>query len=228
MTDHCSESIRPDLPRIGSPKALRLSEIRSLAPDCILSDQNENRPEEIRELQKEFRVLSFDVRSVPAVLDAVSALGRLADKISQAQKLVSEIKTEYETSRAHCEGNPPLETLLLLWNQPYLTINFDTYASRLIECCGGRNVFHEEPLREFPADLEDLIEKNPSLLLLPGDPFPFARRHIKGFRQYRVFSQIPIKLIDGHLISRFGPKTAEALRTFRNLFDEMRKDPAPA
>ncbi len=242
VTDHCPE-VSPV--KIGSPKALNVSEILALRPDLVLADQNENRPEEIRELQKEFGVKIFDVRSIPAVVDAVWTIGRLVGEEKEAHKLTDEIqeavsgvpnKTVIASPAvggawqplAEIASLPPapprndeavgLRTLTLLWNQPYLTINFDTYISRLIEAAGGRNVFHEDPVREFPIEMEDMIEKNPELLLLPGDPYPFRKRHVEGFRKYRVFSKIRIERLDGKLFSRFGPRTVTALETLRSFF----------
>ena len=219
VTDHCPQDLAGAC-RIGSPKALRLEEIARLAPDIVLADRNENRPEEVRVLEKKFRVVSFDVRSVPAAVDAVAGLGRLFEKKEAAEKIVKDILAEQEANRKAAEGAAPVRTLILLWHQPYLTVNFDTYISRLVEGAGGRNVFHEDPIREFPVELEDMIERDPERLLLAAEPFSFRKNHRAGFRKYRIFSKIPIDLVDGRLFSRFGPRTAEALRTLRRLILE--------
>ena len=76
ITDHCP--LLAEAPsRVGSPKSLRFEAIDSLHPDLILADARENRLEEIRELQKKFHVVSFDVRSVDQAMDAIRTLGRL-------------------------------------------------------------------------------------------------------------------------------------------------------
>lgn len=216
VTDHCEE-VKAWFTPIGSPKALQLETITSLNPDIILSDENENRPEEIRVLQKNFKVQSFDVRSPQSVLEAITAMGRLLSKESAANQLGAKILAELAESKKAFLEIKPLPALFLLWDTPYLSMNFDTYTSRLLEASGFYNVFHTEPIRELPLDLEDLIEKNPEILILPTAPFPFKKRHIAKFRQYRNFSKIPIELIDGRLISRFGPRTVEALKVFREI-----------
>ena len=224
VSNHCPE-IRNEIPRIGSPKALDFAAIANQGPDLILSDPNENRPEEIRELEKKFRVVSFEVRSVQAVMEAVNTIGRLAEGMPGAMKLIDEIQAAKEAAQnAAKEIQPRVRTLMVLWNSPYIALNFDTYVSRLVETCGGHNVFHEDPIREFPVDLEDLIEKNPGLLLLPTDPFPFKKRHVAKFREYRIFSKIRIELVDGKLFSRYGPSTVEALKFLsERIVDTSRK-----
>ena len=220
ITDHCPEL--PHAPaRLGSPKALRLDLIEGLKPDLILSAARENRPEEIRALEKKFRVVSFDVRSVESVLDLVAALGRLADAPEESRELAAEIAEEQRLCKAE-KDLPRVRTMILLWNIPLLTVNFDTLISRVIETAGGLNVFREDPLPEFPVELEDMIEKEPEVLFLPTAPFPFKKKDIKHFRQYRIFSKIPIELVDGRLFSNFGPATLDALRAFREIFSKVR------
>lgn len=220
ITDHCPElAAAPD--RIGSPKALKLDLIEAAKPELILSNSHENRAEEIRELQKKFKVVSFDVRSVDQAMDAVRNLGRLTGALQESEKMVSEINEEYR----FCKEEKDLlrvRSVILLWNIPYLTVNFDTYVSRLLETCGGLNVFHADPLPEFPVELEDMIEKEPEILFLPTEPFPFKKKDIKRLRQYRIFSKIPIELVPGRFFSNFGPATAEALRFFRPAFAKVR------
>ena len=225
ITDHCEE-IREDIAKIGSPKALNMAQIEALKPDLIFADLNENRPEELRLLQKQFKVISFDVRSVPAVLETIRVIGQHVEAIPEAVKLAEEIAKEKDAAQESAKEIEPVRTLILLWNTPYLTINFDTYISRLVETCGGYNIFHSDPLREFPVEIEDMIDNNPGLVLLPRAPYPFKKAHIARFRQYRIFSKVRIEMIDGKLFSYFGPKTADALKKLSALIVDTAKDPS--
>ncbi len=220
VTVHCEPQL--DSVRVGSPKSVDFSAIDSVRPDLILADQNENRPEEIRELQKKYKVMTFDVRSVQAVLEAVSALGRALERNEEALRLIQEIGAAADTVKEKIKGLEPLPAQILLWNTPFLTVNFDTYASRIVEAAGGTNVFRQDPVREIPIEIEDMIDKDPKLLLLASDPYPFKKQHVKKFREYRVFSKIPIELVSGHYLSRYGPMTAEALLFFQQLIEKAR------
>ena len=215
-SDHC-ENLTESFPRVGAPKALNLEAVEALAPELILADRRDNRPEEIRQLEKKFKVTVFDVRSVDHAKIAVLQIGKPLGCSVKAAEIIAAIETEEKACRAEAELRAKVPTLILIWNQPYLTVNFDTYPSRLVETAGGVNVFREDPIPEIALDLEDMIEKNPGLLILPSDPFPFKRRHIATLRPYRVFSKIPIELVDGRLFSCYGRRTAEALRVLRGV-----------
>lgn len=218
VTDAC-EMGSLGVTRLGSPKAIQVSKVEGLNPDWILADAGDNRPEEIRALEKGGRVKVFDVRKIDEASDAVSDLGRLVEKPTEAGRLCESIQEEMKLDRETFQSRPKKRTVVLIWERPYLTVNFDTYPSRLIEASGGVNVFRQEPLHEFPVELEDLFEREPELLLLPTEPAPFREKHVREFRKYRLFSRIPIHLVDGKLFSRYGVQTCEALRTLREIYD---------
>ena len=218
-TDLCEADGSPE--RVGSPKALEISRIQRLEPDWILSRTRDNRPEEIQVLQKKGRVKVFDVSQLSEVRDGISELGCLTEKREEAQRLNQAILEEIAKNAAAFRDRVGRRALLLLWDKPYLTVNFDAYPSRLIESSGGENVFRQDPLREFPVEIEDMIEKNPEALLLATAPFPFERRHVARLRQFRVLSRIPIHLVEGKFFSRYGVQTVHALKALREIFEAL-------
>ena len=207
--------------RLGSPKAIQFSKLDLLAPEWILADTQDHRPEDVQRLQKKWKTKLFEVRSIQDVRDTVAELGKLLERREEARGLNQEIQKEAALNQERFPENSRKRTVLLLWNQPAMTVNFDTYASRLLEACGGVNVFRQEPVREFFVEPEDMIEKNPEVLLLSGSPGgPFQSRHKALFRQLRVFSKIPIHLVEGKLFTRYGLQTIEALRRLREIYTE--------
>jgi len=219
-TDAC-ELTGNHVTRLGPPKALQISKFACLKPDRILADARENRPEEIEKLEKHWPVKIFDVRRLQDVGDCVADLGRLVGKSEEAKQWNAALRKEIASNEEAFRDRPRKRAVLLIWNQPYLTVNFDTYPSRLVEASGGTNVFRKEPILEFPVEMEEMIEENPEVLLLAGGPAPFQKRDIAKFRQYRIFSKIPIHLVKLPLLDRYGPQTIEALKTLRQIFESI-------
>jgi hypothetical protein len=60
-----------------------------------------------------------------------------------------------------------------------------------------------------------LSGKNPSLILLSSEPFPFREKHIKEFRL--ACPGAIIKLVDGELFSWYGSRLQFAPEYFMNL-----------
>lgn len=219
VSDACEINGRP-LRRIGSPKAVQMQRLQSLSPDWILGDSQDNRPEELESIQKRWKTKVFHVRKMENVYDTIAALGRLAAKQNEARNLNQTIQQEVSANEYFFRDREKKRTILLVWDTPYLTVNFDTYPSHLLEASGGVNVFREEPLREFPVEMEDMIEREPEVLLLSGEPAPFKSKHIAQFHRYRIFSKIPIYVVEGKFLSQYGARTLEALRRLRKIYQE--------
>ena len=207
------------LEQVGSPKSIQIKKIEALSPDWVLVDSHDNRPEDIQLIQKKWRTKIFEAKKLDQVCDAVTELGRLVEKKCEAARLNEAIQREVLICQEVFRDHQKKRTVLLIWDTPYLTVNFDTYASHLMEASGGVNVFRREPLREFPVEMEDMIEKDPEILLLCGEPAPFHPKHIDQFRKYRIFSKIPIHIVDGKLLGQYGAQTVEALRKLRNIYE---------
>ena len=202
---------------LGSPKTLNLGSFADLNPDLILADLGQNRPDQIRQLKEKYRVISYEISSIPSLIKAIGDLGELLEKNEPAKKLVREIYEVWEPAPAN-----PVRTLILLWNSPFLTVNAKTYASSMIETAGGLNVFRNDPVPEIPIEIEDMIDQTPELILLPGAPFPFTKGHVNYFQSLQPFLQKKVRLIDGSWIERSGPQTIAGLKGLKGIIQEVR------
>lgn len=214
ITDDCPV-LKHEPARLGSTKSFDLAKIESMRPDLVLADQNENRPEVLRELAKKFKVVSFAITSIHSVAEAVGEIGRLAGCETETRLLAGEILSAIPPEN---EAKEKVRTLILLWNLPFLTVNRETYSSILVEAAGGYNIFHEDPVREIPIEIEDMIDNKPAAILLASDPYPFTKSHVDYFEAFNIFSHVKVRLLDGHFFSRFGPRTVSALKTLRHIF----------
>ena len=125
-----------------------------------------------------------------------------------------------------------------------MTINEDTYVHDVLRVCGGDNIFAQRQ-RHFPlaADLgqqpettgeryldrdrrypritlEEMAARRPEVILLPDEPYMFSEADIADFMS---FPEVPavragrIFLIDGKMVSWYGPRIGHSLRTLREL-----------
>ena len=117
-----------------------------------------------------------------------------------------------------------------IWRDPWMTIGPDTYIHDMIELCGGRNLYAEgaarsgaaaESARRYPiVDLEEVVAAQPDVILLPDEPYAFDDADARDLSR----SPTPaaragrIHLIDGTLLSWYGPRIAEAIRALAAIF----------
>jgi ABC-type Fe3+-hydroxamate transport system substrate-binding protein len=107
-----------------------------------------------------------------------------------------------------------------IWKTPWMAVGGDTYASNLLEVCGGANVFADRIDRRYPIiELSEIVDAAPEVILLPDEPYHF------GPRDALELSELPvpaardrrIHLIDGTLVSWYGPRIGRAITALRDL-----------
>ena len=102
-----------------------------------------------------------------------------------------------------------------------MTINRDTYVHDMLAVAGGTNVFGDEPRRYPEIALEQVAAAGPEVILLPDEPYRFRRAHVADFDPFPDLPAVRdgrIHLVDGKLLTWYGPRIGEALRVLPPLF----------
>jgi ABC-type Fe3+-hydroxamate transport system substrate-binding protein len=113
-------------------------------------------------------------------------------------------------------GRAPVRVFCPIWRNPYMTINRDTFIHDMLRACGGKNIFLDHPTRYPTVSLEEVAGRKPEVILLPDEPFPFAEKHLADLH---ALGDVPavragrLHLLDGKVLSWYGPRIAESLRT---------------
>jgi ABC-type Fe3+-hydroxamate transport system substrate-binding protein len=84
----------------------------------------------------------------------------------------------------------------------------------VLAVCGGDNVFGSREKRYPEVTLEEVAAARPEAILLPDEPYRFRRTHAADFEAWPGLPAVAagrIHLVDGKLLSWYGPRIAEAL-----------------
>jgi ABC-type hemin transport system substrate-binding protein len=206
-TDWCThpadleEVDRPEpLVRVRGTKNPNLELIRSLAPDVVIANKEENRELDVRRLRDSgVRVEVTDIRTVPAAVQTYEHL--LDDVLGWPQP-------EWLT-RARglwCGPLPPVtrRVAVPVWRDPWMVVGSDTFTGDLLRRLGWHNVFEDSPGRYPHVSVADIEAARPDVVLLPDEPYVFTASDGP-----EAFS-LPTELISGRLITWYGPSLVEA------------------
>jgi ABC-type Fe3+-hydroxamate transport system substrate-binding protein len=209
------------LPKVGGTKDVNLARLRRLAPTHVLVNVDENRLETAEALRGFVpRVIvthpggPHDVQALISQLaEAFSALPRVAER---AAALGAELRSELAATQATAE----LRVLYLIWREPWMTVARDTYISRLLACAGWRTLPAIDGGAHGAARYPTLQGDEPWLadvreVLLSSEPYAFTRQHLAPAQA--LCPQARVRLVDGELLSWYGPRTAQGLRYLREL-----------
>jgi ABC-type Fe3+-hydroxamate transport system substrate-binding protein len=187
---------------IGGTKNLSISKIQALKPDLIIANKEENDKEQIQNLSKEFNVWTSDIRNLKEALEMIEHLGKITNTENKANEIKKQIEVKFSKLKGETKGK---RCVYLIWNNPMMTINGDTYIHDLIVRSGLQNCFEHLKNSRYPIiRADDLKTSNPDILLLSSEPFPFSEKHKKYFQDILPNAQIVI--VDGEMFSWYGSR----------------------
>jgi ABC-type Fe3+-hydroxamate transport system substrate-binding protein len=107
-----------------------------------------------------------------------------------------------------------------------MAVGPDTFAHDLLAACGGSNPLPAgDGTRRYPRVDERAIEAlDPELILLPTEPYPFEPAERLPLLRLRCAAARSdrVHIVEGELLSWYGPRMERALALFSELFDAAR------
>jgi ABC-type Fe3+-hydroxamate transport system substrate-binding protein len=208
------------LPKVGGTKNPSIEQILALAPDLVIANREENGKRAVDALRK--AGIEVWVTYPRTARDGAELLRELAE-LGASREIVESVVQPVEEAVRRAEETRPARGVPVfcpIWKTPWMTVGGDTYASNLLELCGGANVFADRGDRRYPIiELAEIVDAAPEVILLPDEPYNF------GPRDALELSELPvpaardrrIHLIDGTLVSWYGPRIGRAIAALQAL-----------
>jgi len=103
-----------------------------------------------------------------------------------------------------------------------MSINHDTFVDSIIREPGGRNIFADSPDRYPQITLQEAARRRPEIIILPTEPYHFVEAKKAEFevmgQEVPAIRNRRIHIVEGELLSWYGPRVARALRELSALF----------
>ncbi|MBS4065310.1 MAG: ABC transporter substrate-binding protein [Chitinophagaceae bacterium] len=200
--------------RVGGTKTVSVEKVKTLQPNLILANKEENVKEQVEELAKEFSVYTSDITTVADAYNMMLKVGELTDTKEKAVEIVETIKT----GLVKPEQAKTLKVLYLIWQKPYMAAGGDTFINDMLLKAGLVNVLQQQ--NRYPQLTVDEIKAlNPDVLLLSSEPFPFQQKHADELKQLTGIGTI--KLVDGEIFSWYGSRMLQAPAYFAKLRESL-------
>jgi ABC-type Fe3+-hydroxamate transport system substrate-binding protein len=208
--------------KVGGQKNPNLQKILTLRPDLIIANVEENRKEDVEVFEAAgLPVYITYPKTVRGGIEMIRQLAELTGRGEVAEDMVRPIQEVYEETLTLRKDRNPIKVFCPIWRKPYMSVNHDTYVHDVLQTCGGANIFAHRPDRYPKVSLAEVAGLTPDVILLPDEPYPFHPRHLVDFRPFE--QTIPalqaqrVHVIDGKLLSWYGPRIGNSLRVLRDL-----------
>jgi iron complex transport system substrate-binding protein len=208
--DYPSEALR--VTDLGPGINPNLEAVLSVRPDLVVlynSAQHAAAAARLREL------------GIPAVrintdaLADVGRVGRLLGRLTGHEAGADSMSAAFDTalvaatSAARRERRP--RVLILVWEQPPMTLGRGSFLSELVERAGGENVFGDIASSSAPVSIEAVSARDPDLILTAASgPASIAGR--PEWQVVRAVRERRFLRISGTEYDRPGPRSPGAVR----------------
>ena len=213
------------VPNLGDGIAPNVEAVLASRPDLVIlynSAQNADIAARLRQLGIAALRLNTDS------LGDVDRVGRLLGRLTGHARAADSVAAVFDTALAAATGPAPPrrpKVLLLVWEQPPMTIGRGSFLSELVERAGGRNLFADVTSSAGTVSIEAVASRDPDLILTTtAGPVGFAER--PEWRTVRAVRERRFLPVSGSEFNRPSPRAPAAIRELARLLREralMRK-----
>ncbi len=184
--------------RVGGTKTLNFDKIKSLNPDLIIANKEENTQSEIEYLQQHYNVYTSDIQTLNEAYQMMADVAKLTGKVDESEKIIKSIQNNFKQLPQFNQT-----VLYQIWREPYMVAGQKTFINHLLNAVGLHNVLPNKNSRYEEVSIEEINQLNPDYIFLSSEPYPFKQKHIDELK--KVIQSTPI-LVDGEIFSWYGSR----------------------
>lgn len=198
--------------RVGGTKKLNLEKIRTLKPDLILGNKEENERSQIETLAEEFPVWLSDITNLEGALNMMQQIGELVNRKAEAKQIRDQVWEKFNALQSNGHSK---KTAYFIWYNPWMAAGHDTFINDMLERCGFANVYLDENSRYPMISDEAIRNAGAEIVFLSSEPFPFKEKHQSAMQHLLPNAQV--LLVDGELFSWYGSRLLKSVDYFQAL-----------
>jgi ABC-type Fe3+-hydroxamate transport system substrate-binding protein len=209
--------------KVGGTKNPKVARIIELAPDLVLLNEEENRREDADALAAAgIRCHVSFPKTAADTADMVRSIGAALSRRDDAERVALDIESRAERARLRARGMPAIRFAYLIWRDPLMTVNGDTFVSALLTNAGGENVFASHTARYPSITPGELRASEPDIVLLSTEPFPFKEQHADEIARATGVVRDRFRVVDGERLSWHGSRTPAGIDYAADIITESR------
>lgn len=206
------KDLRKEKTIVGGTKQVDFEKIKSLKPDIIICNKEENSEEIVLQLENVAPVWVSDITTISESIEMILQLGKIFDVDGRALEITANIKLKLEGFKEYVRDFPSKKVLYLIWKNPYMAVGKNTFIDELLQINNFENIIIKKNSR-YPEVSIELI-KTAELVLLSTEPYPFKKVDANVLAE-ELNSEV--KLVDGEFFSWYGSRLIKAFEYFKEL-----------
>ncbi|QCX53848.1 helical backbone metal receptor [Elizabethkingia sp. JS20170427COW] len=202
-----------EIPIVGGTKNIKIDFIKSLQPDLIIANKEENVKEQVELLMEDFPVWVTDIETLQDNNAFLKEVGDTFHKEKEAKVYIEQTQQVFKDLPI---ADVSLKVAYLIWRNPYMSVGRDTYIHEILTHLNLENICKN--LTRYPQiEMKDLEKAD--VILLSTEPYPFSEKHFEEFQN--VFPNKKTIIVDGEVFSWYGTHLAKSKGYLRKLANQL-------
>jgi iron complex transport system substrate-binding protein len=160
-------------PKIGDYVNPNLEAIAALKPDLVVIQTNPVRLRD-RLTNMHLRTIEIDQQNVAGIYTSIRAVGEAAGVPDRAGKLIDSIRSGLDAVHARAAALKPVRVMFVIGRSQgrldgLVVTGKASYLNEVIKTAGGENIFHDAVAPYPTVSLEEVMARNPQVILDMGD-----------------------------------------------------------
>jgi len=198
--------------------------ITSLMPDLIIMNvENVSNPTYQALKNMGMKIFVSNAKDIKGIEKMIMDFGKITGKETAAENLVRNMRNEMELLKN--KDVAVRDTVLILISvNPLMTTNGRTFINDILDLNHITNIYRDESLDYPNISYEDVISKNPDIIIFPTDTSDaqknrkFTDEIKRQLENTNAVKNDRIILIDENIMFRPGPRVVKAAGLLRNKF----------
>ena len=214
------------LPLVGNHTRIDLEALLALKPDLVITWRTGNPPAQMEMLRTlGLPMFAIEPRTFEGVSKVIEQLSTLAgteqEGFAEAERFrkgIAEIAEQYRDAE-------PVPVFYQVWQTPLMTINDDHLIGKVVQLCGGVNVFGDMPRLVPRISAEVVLEADPHAIIT-GSVEGIEDNQLDRWKSYTGMTAVAknnLFFVPASPISRPTPRLLEASRDICERLDVARE-----
>ena len=211
--------------RVGNHQSLNIEKILALDPDLIIAWPHGFAPGQLAKLKNlGFALFESDPRDIETVAATMLRLGELLAVEQQAKQASDTFIKRLDTLRQQNHAKAKVKVFYQIGQRPLYTVNQQHLISKVINLCGGVNVFAELAALAPVVDWEAALKTNPDAVIVAKS----NSRSTAEFNEWRRWPQIRAVqvgnffVLNADWLNRHGPRILDGAEQLCSALDQAR------
>lgn len=194
--------------------------IDSLKPTHILSVHRMQHNIALQLKDKGYNVLHFEPKTLDDVFNIMQTVADATGKTKVAQRLIREYRKEIDEITQITKDLPKIKVYFEINHNGPWVLGAGSPMDQILSIAGGENIFSDVESEAFRAELTDIVDRNPDVILTPLWPHAgrnevttireIVTRH--GFENTNAVLNDRVYHYDSSLFKKPGPRQITAIK----------------